>query len=227
MKKLIRNSAPECLSRFRHGRDNWSVIYKNSLTDEIWAQLNGMQHGYCAYCECKLDDDNSKRHIEHFLRRESYSHLTFDWGNLFGSCNNPNRCGKFKDNSPTARGIDLNRVCKPDGESPIAEDLLIFLSNGDVKVRIGLSDEDTEIARNTIRVFNLAGDTSLVNARKAVIRGEKALSDEYWETISYDDVDLNELLCEEYENAMSRVASSEFSTALKHIWKYNDSIRGV
>ena len=31
MKKLIRGDAPHCLAKFKHGKDNWSVIRDNGL----------------------------------------------------------------------------------------------------------------------------------------------------------------------------------------------------
>ncbi len=69
MKKLVRGDAPLCLAQFMHGRDNWSVISNNGLTNEIWEKLNIMQSGFCAYCECQLQEDNTKRHIEHFIQK--------------------------------------------------------------------------------------------------------------------------------------------------------------
>ena len=93
MHKLDRTAPPRCLKKYDYRRDRW-----NDVTDrekhEIWQQLEKMQGRLCAYCESKLTE---KRHIEHFRQRSSFSKLTFEWENLFGSCNREDSCGKFKD----------------------------------------------------------------------------------------------------------------------------------
>ncbi|EGR0658319.1 TIGR02646 family protein [Vibrio cholerae] len=220
MKRLIRGDAPLCLSQFRHGRDNWSVISSNGLTNDIWEKLNIMQDGFCAYCECQLDEDNTKRHIEHFIRKGQYPIVTFDWDNLFGSCNNPNRCGNYKDGAPAAKNIDLAKVCKPDVMDP--SELILFLNSGKVRAKTDLTQQNKELADNTIAVFNLDGDSTLENSRKAAIAGEKRLADSYWEMFASDDEgELVELLEEELSDALIRIKKAEHSTALEHLWIYN------
>lgn len=220
MKKLVRGDSPLCLAKFKHGRDNWSVISDNGLTNEIWEKLNIMQRGFCAYCECQLHEDNTKRHIEHFIQKGKQQSKTFDWDNLFGSCNNPNRCGKFKDESPIAKNIDLAKVCKPDAMDP--GELIMFLNSGKVRPRASLTPEKKELADNTIAVFNLNGDSTLENSRKAAIAGEKSLADSYWETLADDDNgELAGLLDTELSEALIRIQEHEHSTALEHLWKHN------
>ena len=166
MRKLERGQAPVCLSRYKYGRDSWEVITQNeSYKDDIWQQLTNMQNAFCAYCESRLHD--RKRHIEHFFRRENFPQLTFDWGNIFGSCNEPDSCGNHKDNK-AQRGIDLSKVCKPDIMNPVK--YLLFLSDGNVMPRHGLEPADAEIAENTINVFNLSGSPKLVGKRRAAMR---------------------------------------------------------
>ncbi|MGF1849411.1 retron Ec78 anti-phage system effector HNH endonuclease PtuB [Vibrio lentus] len=221
MKKLVRGNAPVCLARFKHGQDNWTVIFQNNLTNDIWEKLSDMQHGYCAYCECKLTEDNSKRHIEHFIQKSLDPTLTFSWDNLFGSCNNPNRCGKYKDESPVAKQVDLSKVCKPDIRDP--GELLIYLNSGKVRAKTGLDVLGNEIANNTITVFNLDGDSTLENSRRAAIAGEKSLAAAYWEMLVTDDTgELAELLELELTEAFTRIEQMEHSTALAHLWVYNE-----
>lgn len=223
MKKLVRGNAPVCLRRFKHGRDQWSVIHNNGLTDDVWGNINDMQHGYCAYCECKLLEDNTKRHIEHFIQRDSDPALTFDWGNIFGSCNSPNRCGKYKDTSSVAKKIDLRRVCKPDVQDP--SDILLYLNTGKVRVKTELNEKDLEIAKNTILVFNLDGDSSLENSRKSAIAGEKKLADAYWQMLVEDTAgELTSLLEAELAQALIRIVNAEHSTTLRQLWQYNKSV---
>ncbi|MFH4593979.1 retron Ec78 anti-phage system effector HNH endonuclease PtuB [Vibrio alginolyticus] len=221
MKKLVRGDAPLCLAQFMHGRDNWSVISNNGLTNEIWEKLNIMQSGFCAYCECQLQEDNTKRHIEHFIQKGRDPSKTFDWDNLFGSCNNPNRCGKFKDEDSEAKNIDLAKVCKPDVMD--ASELILFLNSGKVRSRTTLTPQQKELADNTITVFNLDRDSTLENSRKAAIAGEKSLADSYWEMLANDDTgELAVLLEEELSEALIRIKQVEHSTALVHLWMYNE-----
>lgn len=217
MKKLDRGHAPACLAQFKHGREDWSVISKNGLTNDIWDELCNMQHGYCAYCECKLPENNKKRHVEHFIQKSQCPTLTFSWDNLFGSCNNPDRCGKYKDHSSTAKRINIRKVCKPDVNDP--KKLLIFLKSGKVTARSGLTAKDSEIAHNTIAIFNLDGDSTLENSRKAAIAGEKHLADDYWEALANDTGNLAELLETELSDALIRIKNLEHSTALECLWR--------
>lgn len=220
MKKLIRGYAPLCLAQFAYGRDNWSVISINGLTNEIWEKLDIMQRGFCAYCECQLQEDNTKRHIEHFIQKDRDPGKTFDWDNLFGSCNNPNRCGKFKDGAPVAKNIDLTKVCKPDEMEP--SELILFLNSGKIRPRATLTLHKQEFANNTIAAFNLNGDSTLENSRKTAIAGEKRLADSYWEMLVDDNGELSELLETELNEALIRIKKVEHSTALDHLWKYNE-----
>ena len=220
MKKLVRGDAPYCLAKFKHGKDNWSVIRDNGLGKDIWEKLNIMQNGFCAYCECNLRKNNNfKGHIEHFIQRDKDPRLTFDWSNLFGSCNNPDRCGKYKDGNPVAKAIHLNKVCKPDKID--SRELMLFLNSGKVRPRKNLTTLDTELADNTIAVFNLNGDSKLENSRKFAINAEKSLADAYWEELAKDDGSLAELLQEILTEALFRIKDFEYSTALEHLWRAN------
>nr|WP_075519106.1 retron Ec78 anti-phage system effector HNH endonuclease PtuB [Moritella viscosa]SHO18085.1 Putative uncharacterized protein [Moritella viscosa] len=222
MKKLARPIAgPPCLKQFRHGRDNWSVISRNNLTDEIWNYLGQMQNGFCAYCECLLAENNNKRHIEHFFQKGKNPAVTFDWTNLFGSCNHQNRCGKHKDLNEEAKTVDLNDVFKPDISN--FSDYALFLTSGEVRARSGLNNAQARIADNTIKVFNLNGDSTLVNSRNSKIQNELPLINEYWALLSNDDNDdeLKDLLDAELQDALERISSCEYSTALQHSWMFN------
>lgn len=221
MKMLVRGDAPDCLAQFKHGQDNWSVVSSNGLTNDIWEKLNNMQHGFCAYCECQLSENNAKRHIEHFIQKGKVPELTFNWGNLFGSCNSPYRCGKHKDDAPAAKNIDLEKVCKPDLVDP--SKLLLFLKSGKVRARSSLTVQNKEIAENTITVFNLGGDSTLENSRRKAIAGEKSAAACYWEMLAADDTgELTELLEIELSDALTRIEKLEHSTALKHLWIHNE-----
>jgi len=147
MHKLQRGPAPACLSSYRHGLNNWKDLSADARK-ELWQKLYDMQGQRCAYCEGALRAD--KRHIEHFRQKGRDPRVTFLWSNLFGSCNRAENCGKYKDELPPYDPADL---IKPDEEDP--EHFFVFVSDGSVAVRAGLTAVETRRANETIRIFNL------------------------------------------------------------------------
>jgi uncharacterized protein (TIGR02646 family) len=135
------------LAQYQHGRDDWSQV---SLTDKtaIWRELDNMQGARCAYCEA--DISNTGKHLEHFQQRSRFPQGTFDWSNLFGSCNREQSCGKHKDRCGPYNPAD---IVKPDVDDP--ERFFVFVSDGTIAVRQGLSPQDQHRARETLRIFNL------------------------------------------------------------------------
>jgi len=149
MHKLQRGPAPDCLSSYRHGLHNWKDLNADDKK-ELWQKLDDMQQQRCAYCESALRAD--KRHIEHFRQKGRDPKVTFLWSNLFGSCNRAENCGRYKDELPPYDPADL---IKPDEEDP--EHFFLFVSDGSVAVRAGLTAKETRRAHETIRIFNLNG----------------------------------------------------------------------
>ncbi|PVZ42332.1 retron Ec78 anti-phage system effector HNH endonuclease PtuB [Pseudomonas sp. CC120222-01a] len=205
MRRLNRDEAPPAgLDRYRHGRDQWS-----STTPElrllIWEKLEDMQGARCAYCEA--DINHSKRHIEHFRQRDRYPQGTFDWHNLFGSCNRPNTCGKQKDSCGLYPHEDL---IKPDIEDP--EDFLVFTPNGSVQPRASLSNRDRCRAEETIRILGLDG--ALTQIRLEQVRG-------YLETAWAIQEMAQQYPTEQWlpflEDELARTANLPFATAIKHV----------
>jgi TIGR02646 family protein len=105
----------------------------------------------CAYCEDIIYVSGDK-HIEHFCRRSDFSELTFDWDNLFLSCESKAHCGHYKDRRK-APSYNPNDLIKPDIDDP--DDFLFFHSNGEVHPRPGISAATQRKAEKTIRVFHL------------------------------------------------------------------------
>lgn len=148
MHKLARGNAPACLARYQHGRDTWADVVEADK-DEIRKELKSMQGELCAYCECSLIAHG--QHIEHFRQRSIYQQGTFDWWNLFGSCNRKNSCGKHKDSIP--RTYDHRDLIKPDVEEP--DHFFHFMVDGTISLRPGLSEAQQKRATETLRIFNL------------------------------------------------------------------------
>ena len=152
MHKLNRPPTPTCLSRFRHGRDEWGAL-RQADKAEIWNGLDAMRQYRCAYCERSIRRSNNAAdaHIEHFRQCSRYRPGTFDWENLFGSCNSPDSCGKHKD----VQRYDHRHLIKMDDEDP--DDFLRFLPDGQVVPAENLDGNQSIRAKETIRVFNLNG----------------------------------------------------------------------
>ena len=108
-----------------------------------------MQGERCAYCECSLIAQG--KHIEHFRQKSIYPQGTFDWWNLFGSCNRNNSCGKHKDS--IASNYDHRDLIKPDVDDP--NHFFHFMVDGTIALRDGLSATDQKRATETLRIFNL------------------------------------------------------------------------
>lgn len=208
MHKLNRPLAPACLGRFRHGRDNWGDLRHSDRAD-IWASLDQMQQRRCAYCERPIRrNERSDAHIEHFRQRSRHSQGTFDWQNLFGSCNNADSCGKHKD----AQHYDSRHLIKMDDEDP--DNFLRFLPDGQVVAAENLVETELIRAEETIRVFNLNGP--LKQIRRVNVMGyldeaeEIALFAE-----EFDESDWRPIL----EDRLNRIAGLPFETAIRHVFK--------
>lgn len=197
---------PGGLTKYRHGAQRWGVDGPSATERQaIWDALDAMQGERCAYCEGRLS--RGKRHIEHFRQRDRYSEGTFEWANLFGSCNREESCGKHKDGCGAYAHQDL---IKPDVEDP--EHFLVFLPTGAVSVRTALTPTETERAIETIRIFNLNG--VLEQIRKFEVMGytQTALQFAEWSTV-FPEEEWLPLLQEE----VRITAHLPYATAIKHV----------
>jgi len=208
MHQLNRPVPPACLSHYKHGRDNWSQVtpaHKN----EIWLKIDAMQEKRCAYCEAAIQTEpgNRNAHIEHLRQRSRYPQGTFQWANIFGSCNRPDSCGKYKDNLPP---YNHQYVIKMDNENP--EDFLQFLPDGSVVPATGLNPNDKHRAEETIRIFNLNG--SLRRIRETAVKGYIQTAEELADfAAELEESEWLSLLNEELE----KTKTLPFTTAIKHV----------
>jgi len=211
VKKLTRGSPPLCLSELIPGQADWMDAPK----EEIWAELDQMQNGFCAYCECRL----KRKHIEHFKTRTTYPQDTFNWDNIFGSCGDSSksggwrRCGIYKDNG--AGSYKITEVIKPDVENP--NDFLLFLTSGKVVPKPSLTGIALKKAEETIRVFNFNADSTLFNSRKNAILAIKQEIDDLYQMQD----ELKDDWVTFLDDSLDGVQGEEFQTALEHSWRYN------
>lgn len=207
MRKLNRHGgSPAGLARYRHGQDKWD---KGTPTEEhrseIWEKLDAMQGKRCAYCEEAIARPDC--HIEHFRQRNRYPQGTFEWDNLFGSCNRNGTCGNRKD---SCGDYPPEILIKPDVDDP--EEFLVFTPNGSVQPRANLSQEARSRAEQTIRILGLEG--ALTQIRKAHTSG-------YLQTVQ-DIAELAKEWPEEdwlpiLQEEVRRTAHLPFATAIKHV----------
>lgn len=209
MYKLSRPISPSCLRKFSYQRHQWKDVTSDDK-GEIWLKLDEMQGKRCAYCEAAIvtSREGSTAHIEHFEQRRLTvaPQKTFLWSNLFGSCNRQDSCGKHKDDQQY-RPQDL---LKPDIEDP--EQFLIFVADGTVQPKAGLSQADKQRATETIRVFNLNG--SLTAIREREVQGYIQTTESLLEFLEFEDG--LEVYEAELQKELDAVFGYPFETAIRH-----------
>lgn len=210
MHKLYRNRYPHTLDAHDYRTTKWSEYIRVQVNkDDIWDSLFDMQGLRCAYCECEMQT-YYKGHVEHFVRRDHDARLTFNWDNLFGSCRRGDGCGFYKDNQK----YEIHDLLKLDVDEP--DDFFIFLRDGGIILKSGLSRFNITRANETLRVFNLdALHGPLRQQRATAIKNQSPLINEIDNYLLNHGVD--ELLEEIVEDYLSVVKGLPFETALRHV----------
>lgn len=205
MHKLERPAPPGCLAHYQRGPQDWQRI-SSAEKREIWEQLEVMQGKRCAYCEASLPEE--RRHIEHFRQRSRYPQGTFQWGNLFGSCNKGDSCGRRKDKTDYRYGD----ILKPDVDDP--DDYLRFLSDGRIVPRSNLTERQRHRAEETLRVFNLDHERgALRQMRRSAVQGYLGTVEDLQECAELDEALYFAYLHEE----LKAIAGQPFETAIRHL----------
>jgi uncharacterized protein (TIGR02646 family) len=164
-----------------------------------------MQGRRCAYCEGPLD--SLGQHIEHFRRKRRFPHLTFEWANLYWSCDQPDSCGHYKDHG--AGDYNIADLLEPCIDNP--DRYFRFRFDGTISIRSDLSERESFRASETLRVFNLHPQWGrLRNMRKAAVARYISLVDP---EAGLTDKELQQLFS--YE--LAETANSPFSTAIRHV----------
>lgn len=172
MRQIKRDSVPvpECLNDIPAGRTYGDL--RGAEKAQIRAALLDVQRQRCAYCERRTGADPKDGHVEHFRKQADHDDMTLTWANLFWSCNDENSCGKFKDGCSRASGprasFEPTKLIDPSVDDP--DDFLLFITDGTVRPKDGLTDEQCERAKESLRVFNLADYAFLRKAREDAVR---------------------------------------------------------
>lgn len=208
MRKLDRTSAsiPVCLARYTHGRNNWSDV-NGCDKEEIRVCLEQMQGRRCAYCEGDLDTFGQQ--IDHFKRKHFFKRHTFDWNNLYWSCDQKESCGHFKDNG--AGYYEVTHLIDPCCDDP--DMFFIFRADGTIDIRPGLTEAQHHRASETLRVFALNDKWGrLRNMRKRAVSGYlQDVQDAIEAGFGPDD------LVEYFRDALQIAVNLPFSTAIRHV----------
>ncbi len=214
MRMLIRpKRAPKTLRRAqKNRRRRWEQL-RGRDRRQIWVKLHEMQDHFCAYCESPLIREDS--HIEHFFPRAKYPEHTFEWENLFGSCNNTWTCGIYKDSGRNPDDVIHEMIIKPDEEDP--RDYFRYYKNGRIGVRGGLTDKEYHCAKATVRWFNL-NYNALTRLRARHLEPLKQLEAEFmsWYEHCEENPDLLPLLKEE----LWQLLEAQFNTAYQSMKIY-------
>lgn len=152
MRKLIRPLAPTCLQKLNIlSPTSWNL--SQSDKDLIWQSLNIMQSYFCVYCDGALIGHEC--HIEHLIPQNilkiTRGRNIYEWDNLFGSCDNSEHCGRYKDH--IVKDYNPENLIKPDSED--SSQYLSFLVKGNVVAQSNLEKTFEIKAKETIRVLNL------------------------------------------------------------------------
>jgi uncharacterized protein (TIGR02646 family) len=214
MQKLNRApTIPGGLHRYTHHTHEWGMASpKPAERQDIWVALDTMQGQRCAYCEAALDSNSQRRHIEHFRQRGRYPQGTFDWHNLFGSCNRKGTCGDHKDK---CGAYDHTHLIKPDVENP--DEFLVFDAHGGVSPRAGLDANSHQRAKETIRILNLTGG-GLRQIRESEVKGYLQFV-EAWEEFaqSCPEPEWRPLVESELADQLAQTAHLPYATAIRHV----------
>ncbi|MDL5595580.1 retron Ec78 anti-phage system effector HNH endonuclease PtuB [Bacillus subtilis] len=209
MRKLVRGEGPHCLTRYRHGVHRWSLESPTPPErEQVWEHLRTMQGTRCAYCEADIGRPG-RSHIEHFRQRDRHPQGTFDWSNLFGSCNREDTCGKFKDACGPYEHSDL---LKPDVDEP--DDFFIYVNDGTIAPRDNLDEPARKRAIETLRIFNLdAQNGALREMRREAIRPYLDTAQTIMEMLEeFSPSDIQAFIDGEIQN----IAHLPFATSIRH-----------
>jgi len=86
--------------------------YKEIYEETRWQILNEEQNQLCGYTEIyinKLEDC----HIDHYIKREFVSRLTFDWDNLIVATKDSDFGANYKDNTYNIQQTEYSQIYNP------------------------------------------------------------------------------------------------------------------
>ena len=182
--------------------------------EEIREALLEIQKHRCAYCERRTGSDSDAGHIEHFRKQADDPSLDMTWDNMFWSCNEPKTCGKRKDecsyDSGPMKRFDPDDLINPSIDDP--DRFFLFVTDGTIRLREGLTDDDKRRASETLRIFMLADSVYLRKSREDAVRPYLNAID------SLTKVATPEVIQQYINSEKPRVKDAPFSAAIRQFF---------
>lgn len=155
----------------KHKPQNWDSLDSGVRTNTRKYILENEQFNQCAYTELHLKYENNNSHIEHLKRKSSafFPELTFEWSNLFVSCNSDDFGGKYKDETylKGKSKVDNKLILNVSLEKP--KDFYKLTNWGELLLKDVLKGIEKSKAEKTIEAFNL-NDISLTKRRTEMMQ---------------------------------------------------------
>jgi len=155
----------------KHKPQNWNSLAPVIRITTRKYILENEQFNQCAYTELPLKYKNNNSHIEHLKRKDSafFPELTFEWSNLFVSCNFDDFGGKYKDMTylKGKSRKDNELILNVSLENPSA--FFDLKEYGELTIKEGLNANEKMKAKITIDAFNL-NHPSLTSRRRDTMR---------------------------------------------------------
>lgn len=182
--------------------------------EQVRVQLEQMQGRLCAYCEGDLDALG--QHIEHLWRKRDYGARTFDWTNLFWSCDRTDSCGHYKDS--VAWPYDPAVLVNPCLHDP--DQFFRVRADGHIDARGDLSPTDRHRAEETLRVLHLNldhdhGGRSLCAQRRRMLNAYLGQDPDLLTML--DELDEEERMAW-IESELAETSAWAFSTIIRHFF---------
>jgi uncharacterized protein (TIGR02646 family) len=154
----------------RNNPQNWEGLDSVVRTNTRKYILENEQTNQCAYTELPLVFEKNNSHIEHLKRKDSafFPELTFDWSNLFVSCNSDDFGGKYKDGKylKGKTKADNALIINPSLENPNEYFELTYW--GELTIKADLKGIAKTKAEETIKAFNLNHNSLQVRRREMI-----------------------------------------------------------
>lgn len=176
MRKIFKSPEPQSLSDFNsvHYTD-WKQIHERGnqhVYEDCMTQCLFDQNGLCGYSEVRLNEDN--QHIDHYVKRNLDPRLTFAWTNMVAAAKDSKFGADWKDDHIAQAGVYDNATQSyANLLNPVNDEMegrFRFSTDG----KIEPVDDTDDLARNTIKVFNL-NEPSLKNRRKNCMQMARAM----------------------------------------------------
>lgn len=155
----------------RNNPQNWDGLDTIVRTNTRKYILENEQGNQCAYTELPLEYEKNNSHIEHLKRKDSafFPELTFEWSNLFISCNSDDFGGKYKDGKylKGKSKADNALILNPSLENP--KEFFELKNWGELTIKEGLQGTAKTKAEETIKAFNL-NHNSLQDRRREMMQ---------------------------------------------------------